>query len=131
MVAVALALVAVGGRAGAGATDETKKYDPRAAFAEADENHDGVIDHAEYQDRITEVFYSADKNKDGYLEVEEMKLLVFPDDFKADDKDADGRVSLREFLRVRFRDFTSSDRNDDGVLEVDEVVTAYEGKRRK
>ena len=111
--------------------DTATKYDPRAAFAEADTNHDGVVDHEEFHVRITEVFFSADRNKDGFLDAKELKQLAFPDDFTTDDKDADGRVSMREFMRVRLRDFTTSDKNDDGVLSVEEVVAAYEGRRHK
>lgn len=114
----------------AGADDQAKKYDPRVAFAEADTNHDGVIDHEEFHERIVEVFYSADGNKDGFLDAVELKRLTFPDDFTADDKDRDGRVSMREFLRVRFRDYEAADTDDDGVLSLDEVIVAYEGKKR-
>ncbi len=59
----------------------------------------------------------------------ELKQLTFPDDFTKDDKDGDGRVSLREFLRVRFHDYDLADKNDDGVLSLEEVVAAYEGRK--
>jgi len=120
------ALVVSPARAG----DQANKYDPRAAFAEADTNHDGAIDHEEFHERIVEVFYGADANKDGFLDARELKQLAFPEDFTADDKDHDGRVSMREFLRVRFLDFTSAD-TDDGVLSLDEVIVAYEGKKHR
>jgi Ca2+-binding EF-hand superfamily protein len=111
-------------------TPRQKYHDPRAAFAESDTNHDGAVDHEEFHARIVEVFYSADRNKDGSLDEVELEALVFPDDFGADDKDGNGRVSMREFLRVRFRDFRSADKNDDEVLTVEEVVGAYEGRRK-
>lgn len=104
--------------------------DPHEAFAQTDTNHDGVIDRGEYAARVTEVFYFADKDKDGFLEVDEQKALVFPEDFSTDDKDANGRISLHEFERVRFQDFEKSDTNDDGVLSIDEVVATYEEKGR-
>jgi Ca2+-binding EF-hand superfamily protein len=110
----------------ASADDSAKKYDPRAAFAESDTNHDGVVDHEEFQERIIEVFYHADTNKDGVLDAVELKQLTFPDDFK---KDPAGRVTLREFLRVRFRDYDVTDKDHDGVLSLDEVVAMYEVKR--
>jgi Ca2+-binding EF-hand superfamily protein len=112
------------------AADANPKHDPRAAFKETDTNGDGAIDHEEYHVRIVEVFYFADANKDGYLDPNELKALVFADDFTEDDKDANGRVSLREFLRVRFADFGKVDANGDGVLSIDEVVVAWEGKSR-
>jgi Ca2+-binding EF-hand superfamily protein len=124
-VIVAAALTAV---AAVHADDSAKKYDPRAAFAETDRNHDGVVDHEEFQERLVEVFYSADTNKDGTLDVVELKQLTFPDDFK---KDAAGHVTLREFLRVRFKDYDAVDKNHDGVLSVDEVVEAYETKKSR
>ena len=127
---LATMLPSTGTSADAPASD-AKRYDPRAAFAEADQNHDGAIDHEEFHERIVEVFFSADRNKDGYLDVTEMKVLLFPDAFTVDDKDADGRVSMREFLRVRFQDFIKSDRNDDGVLSVEEVTAAFEGRRAR
>ena len=108
--------------------DDAKKYDPRAAFAESDTNHDGVVDHEEFQERIVEVFYSADRNKDGVLDAVELQQLSFPDDFK---KDASGRVTLREFLRVRFKDYDATDKDHDGVLELDEVVEVYEVKKAR
>ncbi len=127
---VTLTLLLVAGAARAADGSKEQRADPRAAFEQSDTNHDGVIDHEEYQARITEVFFFADKNKDGWLEPDELDVLVFADDFKADDKDRDGRVSMREFLRVRFRDFAKADTNDDGVLELDEVVATYEGKHK-
>src|SRR6266436_8119035 len=64
-----------------------------------------------------------------FLDARELKQLTFPDDFTKDDKDGDGRVSLREFLRVRFHDYDLADKNDDGVLSLEEVVAAYEGRK--
>ena len=110
------------------AADASPKHDPRAAFKETDTNGDGVIDHEEFHIRIVEVFYFADTNKDGYLDPNELKVLVFADDFDENDKDANGRVSLREFLRVRFDDFSKADKDHDGTLSVDEVVITYEEK---
>ena len=124
---LAAALVAAGS---AYAADASPKPDPRQAFKETDTNGDGVIDHQEFHVRIVEVFYFADANKDGYLDPNEVKVLVFADDFTENDKDANGRVSLREFLRVRFADFTKTDTDGEGVLSVDEVVTAWEGKSK-
>jgi Ca2+-binding EF-hand superfamily protein len=126
IVAVGLALVCPC----AMAEETARSYDPRAAFAEADKNRDGSVDREEFHVRIVEIFYSADRNKDGFLDAEELKQLAFPDDFTNNDKDADGRVSLREFLRVRFRDFDLADTDHDGQLSLEEVVVAFEGKKR-
>jgi Ca2+-binding EF-hand superfamily protein len=105
-------------------------HDPRAAFAETDTDENGVVDRGEFNARIVEVFYFADTDKNGTLTPEEQKRLVFPEDFKAADKDSDGRLTLREFLRVRFAEFDVADTNEDGVLSVEEVVAVFEGKAR-
>jgi Ca2+-binding EF-hand superfamily protein len=129
---VAAALVLAGVFAGgAWAADVAPPaHDPRAAFAETDTDKNGVVDRGEFNARIVEVFYFADTDRDGTLTPEEQKRLVFPEDFKAVDKDGDGRLTLREFLRVRFADFDVADTNEDGVLSVEEVVAAFEGKAR-
>ena len=124
---VALAVVIIPARAHA----QTAPYDPRVTFTETDLNQDGVIDHAEFQERLSFVFYRADTNKGGFLDPIELKQLVFPEEFTADDKDKDGRVSMREFLRVRFHDFDVADTNHDGVLSDDEVVAAFEGTKQR
>lgn len=113
------------------ADEQAKTYDPRAAFAESDTNHDRVVDHEEFHARIVEVFYSADANKDGFLDATELKQLAFPEDFTANDKDRDGRVAMREFLRIRFDDYDVADKNGDGVLSIDEVVAVYEVKKSR
>jgi Ca2+-binding EF-hand superfamily protein len=123
----ALVLGATSGRA----AEPEKRYDPHTAFAETDSNNDGSIDRGEFHLRIVEVFYFADTDKDGYLSPDEQKRLVFPEDFTADDKDGDGRISLREFLRVRFADFDAVDTDHDGMLSLDEVVGAYAKKSAK
>jgi Ca2+-binding EF-hand superfamily protein len=128
---VMLAAALVLARTATAADGDPRKQDPRAAFAETDLNRDGAVDHAEFQERIHFIFFAADGNKDGFLDATELKQLAFPEDFTANDKDKNGRVSMREFLRVRFNDFTVADQNDDGVLAVEEVVDAYEGRKRR
>lgn len=113
------------------AEEPAKKYDPKAAFAETDTNHDGSIDREEFHVRIIDVFYSADTNKDGYLSPDEFVRLVFSDDFKQADKDGDGRVSLHEFLIIRTHQFDAVDMDHDGELSLDEVVAAYEGRKHQ
>jgi Ca2+-binding EF-hand superfamily protein len=127
---LALALFALA--APAGRTEEKPQYDVRAAFAEADENGDGVIDRAEFIDRTVEVFYAADANKDGYLSPEELEHgVLYSQDFKQVDRNGDGRISLSEFLRARDGLFDEADTNGDGVLQLDEVVNIYEKKVTK
>lgn len=102
-------------------------YNPRQAFAEADTNHDGAIDHEEFLARMTEVFYRADVNKDGVLTADEVAAtLVETPDLKAAAAAHGGKLTLHEFLSVRFKEYDQVDTNHDGLLELDEVVAAYE-----
>jgi Ca2+-binding EF-hand superfamily protein len=126
-----LAAVFLSAADAARAEEAQQKYDPRAAFAETDTNHDGIVDRQEFDVRIVEVFYRADVNKDGFLSAEEIARLTFPDDMKNADSNGDGRISLHEFERVRELDFETADRNKDGVLSVDEVIAVYEVKSNK
>jgi len=101
-------------------------YDPRAAFAEVDTNHDGQIDIEEFHARLVEVFYRADADKDGVMSVGEYELLPFSGAFEHGDANGDGKISLPEFVTIRFHQFVNADSNHDTQLSVDEVVTAYE-----
>jgi hypothetical protein len=110
----------------------TPTYNPRQAFADADTNHDGAIDHDEFLARMTEVFYRADVNKDGVLTVDEVSAtLVETPDLKAAAALHGGKLSLHEFLSARFKDYDLVDTNHDGLLELDEVVAAYEKTPKK
>jgi hypothetical protein len=111
------------------ADEPAKPHDPRAAFSETDKNKDGKIDREEFHQRVMEIFFFGDTDKDGYLtQAELVATVVFPEDFEAADRNADGRYSYPEFVQVRFVTFDEVDSDDDGLLSVEEVVTAYEVK---
>ena len=112
------------------AAEPAKPQDPKTAFSEADENHDGRIDREEFHHRVVEIFYFGDRDKDGYLTQQELvAAVVFPDDFEDADRSGDGRISLYEFIQVRFATFDEVDADHDGVLSVEEVVTTYDSKQ--
>ena len=83
---------------------------------------------------MVEVFYFADRNKDGVLTVEELAVIETVDQaaFRAADKRRDGRLTVEEFVAYRMIDFDAADKNKDGVLTYDEVQTwtASTGKAR-
>ena len=92
-------------------------------FSLTDYNKDGRIDRQEYQKRMVEVFYFADRNKDGVVTVEELAAIetVDPKAFRAADKNGDGKLSVDEFVAYRMADFDAADKNHDGVLTYEEV----------
>lgn len=109
--------------------EAARHHDPRAAFAETDENGDGRVDREEFHHRMVEIFFHGDRDKDGYMTTAELAQAVeFPQDFEDADRDGDDRISLYEFIQVRFATFDEVDTNRDGVLSVEEVVEAFEVK---
>ena len=122
-----LALLVAGDGAFAQTDVEGLRYDPRAAHAEVDQNGDGQIDHEEFHLRLVEIFFHADRDKDGSLSFEEIEAgIVFPEGARRADRNDDGRISLHEFMSRRFRDFASVDEDGDELLSADEVVAAWE-----
>jgi len=111
---------------GAWAAEPAKAFDVRAAFAETDKNGDGQIDHEEFYERLVDVFFTADSNKDGFLNPEEYGQLPFSGAFRDADANGDGRISLPEFVRIRFRQFEGADTSHEGQLSLDEVLATYE-----
>jgi hypothetical protein len=101
-------------------------HDPRAAFAATDKNRDGEIDHAEFQARITEVFYFADKDKDGLVQKGELKTFDEEELFEEEDRNGDGKLSLKEFVAARFEAFDEADSDESATLSVEEVVAEFE-----
>jgi Ca2+-binding EF-hand superfamily protein len=113
--------------AAAFAEDAGPSYDARTAFAETDQNGDLRVDRAEFHHRMVEIFFHGDRDKDGYMTNAELAGAVeFPKDFEKADRDADGRISLYEFIQVRFATFDEVDTDRDGLLSVEEVVEAFE-----
>ena len=109
---------------------EAPTYDPRTAFAETDTNHDAYVDNEEFVLRITEVFFEADTDKDGFLSLSEIHAaLVRPEELTSTDSNQDAKLSLHEFRRVRLLDFEQADTNDDGLLSLQEVIDASQKKQ--
>ena len=108
------------------AADDVAPYDPLTAHGEADKNADGQIDRREFYDRMVEVFYFADRDKDGHLVIEELTVIREPMVMKSGDRDGDGKLSMKEYVHIRYRAFDAADANDDGELSKQEVISAFE-----
>jgi len=100
-------------------------HDPRAAHAATDRNHNGEINREEFEQRIIQIFYFADVDKDGYVTIGQ--LMVFDEAllFETADIDGDSRLSLSEFLAARFENFREADTDGSDSLSVEEVVEAF------
>ena len=104
-------------------------HDPKQAHAEADKNDDGYVDVEEFHHRMTEVYFHGDKDKDGYMTYSEMdETSVFHEDWTPVDTNGDGKVSLHELMRHRMDDFQDIDTNQDGLLSPGEVEAAFEAQ---
>jgi Ca2+-binding EF-hand superfamily protein len=122
LVVVLMAAVATGT---AGYSVAAEQMTREEVMATADKNHDGRIDLEEFNQRLTEVFFFADTDKDGKLSWEEIHAVVVdadPQRFKAADSDGDGKLALYEFLYALDVDFIKADTNHDGVLDMQEVA---------
>jgi Ca2+-binding EF-hand superfamily protein len=114
------------------AEEPAKPYDTKAAFDEADTNHDGAIALDEFYNRLVDVFFLGDTDKDGFLTEEEfVRVVVIKEDFAKVDANKDGKLSRREFISARLPLFVAIDTDKDGELSIEEVTAAYEGRVKK
>ena len=99
------------------------RLDANATMALSDKNRDGRIDREEFHQRMTEIFFFADVDKDGRLTFAELTVVekVDPEALKRADRDSDGNLSLYEFTYVLHRDFDAADKNQDGVIDIEEL----------
>jgi hypothetical protein len=99
------------------------EMDAAATLAITDKNGDHRIDLKEYDQRMTEVFFFLDENKDGSLTLAEMQAAVKidPRRFEAADRDRNQTLSLEEYLDALNEDFEMGDRNKDGTLDMEEL----------
>ncbi len=100
-------------------------HDPRAAHAATDRDHNGEIDRDEFEQRMIQIFYFADVDRDGFVTIGQ--LMVFDEKllFESADADSDSRISLSEFLIVRFEDFREADTDGSDTLSVEEVMEKF------
>jgi Ca2+-binding EF-hand superfamily protein len=120
LVVVVLALGLVGGLALAQAP-VTGQGDWKSRFQSHDRNKDGRVDRAEFQEWMTEVFYIRDKDRKGYLVIEDVREYMRSEVFKAVNRKGDGKLNLQEFLNALFVDFDAADTDSGGTLTVQEI----------
>ena len=128
LVACAAAVAIVTGSATA-QPDTSRSANLRAAFDRADADKNGVIDVDEIVGDAILVFAAYDKNRDGFLVIEELPRHD-PARFKRADRDGDGKLSLSEVASDKVWEFFEADTNRDGVLSFEEV-TAYANRPRQ
>ena len=125
---IALGLLAL--VAGVARAADAPGYDVKAAFAQTDRNKDGAIEIDEYYDRLVDIFFLGDVDKDGYLtEPEFVAVVVIKEDFTAVDKSSDGKLSRQEFVSARLPHFMQIDSDQSGSLSLVEVEAAYAGRK--
>ncbi len=97
--------------------------DITAAFVSADKDANGYVDVNEYVGHSVAGFAELDSNRDEHLypaDVPDVDAATFA----MVDRDGDGRVSLGEAIADRMIVFFKADVNRDGVLSLQEVLDA-------
>ena len=109
-----------------------QRMDAAATMAITDKNGDERIDREEYHQRMTEVFFFADEDKDGNLTITEIQAVeaVDPQAFHSADTDGSNSLSLNEYLYALHKDFEGADRNSDGTIDMQELELLL-GQRAK
>lgn len=102
------------------AAEPSTSSDTRAAYGATDRNSDNRIDREEFHQRMVEVFFFEDADRDGSVTESELGE-VDARAFRMADRDGSGTLSLYEFLDARFADFDAADRDGDGTLTIAEV----------
>lgn len=117
-VAAALLFCCIGlGPAGPAAADAGED------FAITDRNSDGFVDKGEFHDRMVELFFFMDADRDGRLVPAELPAVP-KEVFAGADRDGDGVLSLTEFTEARAHDFARADADGDGLLSRAEAEAA-------
>ena len=94
-----------------------------------DKNGDGTIDREEFYQGVIEIFFFRDKNKSGYLTIEELQGAS-PEAVKAASRKGDSRLTLDEYVNALFKDFAAADTNGDGKLTFEELDIYVRTNRR-
>jgi Ca2+-binding EF-hand superfamily protein len=121
ILAIPLALAFVAGQAEAQTTTTPDTARLREWFQSVDRKGDGRINREEFHQWAVERFFFLDKDRKGYLSVEELRGVVGPEAFKVANRKGDGKLTLQEFVNAVFQDFEAADLDKDGTLTFEEV----------
>jgi Ca2+-binding EF-hand superfamily protein len=88
-------------------------------FDRIDTNTDKKIDLKEFLDAAGKTFDAVDKNKDGYLDKNELNALLQPggDSLEGLDANRDGKIDRHEFLNGATGRFHEFDTGQDGYID--------------
>lgn len=105
--------------------DVSPPHDPRAAHAATDRDQNGEIDREEFEQRMIQIFYLNDADKDGFVTLGQLAVYDEALLFESADLDSDTQLSLSEFLAARFEHFREADTDGSGTLSVGEIVEDF------
>ena len=94
--------------------------DVKAWVKQHDKNGDGKLDRGEFQSAVIEGFYFRDKNRSGYLTIEELREAS-PEALRAVKRKSTGQITLQEYVNAVFHDFDAADTDGDGLLSAGEI----------
>jgi Ca2+-binding EF-hand superfamily protein len=89
-------------------------------FKKIDGNNDGKISKKEFLDAAIKNFNIIDKNKDGFLTIDELKAIGKIDAIKfmkEVDINKDGKISKEEFIKAAEKKFKLLDKNNDSFID--------------
>jgi len=130
ILAIPLALAFVAGQAETQTTTTPDTAKVREWFQSVDRKGGGRIDREEFHRWAVERFSFLDKDRNGYLTVEELRGVVGPDAFKVANRKRDGKLTLEEFVNALFQDFEAADLDKNGTLTFEEVEAYVRRTRR-
>jgi Ca2+-binding EF-hand superfamily protein len=99
----------------------TPPPDWKERFRVFDQNGDGRIDRAEFQEWMVDVFFERDQGKKGYLTMDDVRGAMTPEVFKALGLKGDGKLWLPDFLNALFQDFQAMDTDRVGSITMEQI----------